>query len=312
MTANLHPMSLGEILDRTFQIYRSAFLAFLGVALLPLTARMALYLLGFVFDSVVSQTTLSAAVKRGLTGDVDWFASRIADGFVIFLVWPLFALLVSQVVMGGKLDIRSALRECVGRWQGWLVLGGCFWLIGSELPRQLRQVFFKPWLAMPFWLSVAVSTLEGFVLIAPLLLSFPVWSIERVSVSKAIARSWTLSKRAYGRMFIAWLLSDVIGWSIGLLLNFFTYTLLIRQNYVSYGHSSTGRSLLISLPVYVSTSVIAPLVPIAITVIYYDQRIRLEGVDIEWMMEAAGMNEPVPASGAEVGNANTSIEETQG
>ncbi len=38
--------------------------------------------------------------------------------------------------------------------------------------------------------------------------------------------------------------------------------------------------------------------PIALTLIYYDQRIRREGYDIEWMMRAAGLgnSEVVPAS----------------
>jgi hypothetical protein len=34
---------------------------------------------------------------------------------------------------------------------------------------------------------------------------------------------------------------------------------------------------------------------IAPTLLYYDQRIRHEGFDIEWMMHAAGMNAPVLA-----------------
>jgi hypothetical protein len=35
MTATLRPMNLGEILDRTFQIYRARFWVFLGIAALP-------------------------------------------------------------------------------------------------------------------------------------------------------------------------------------------------------------------------------------------------------------------------------------
>ena len=42
MTATLRPMNLGEILDRTFQIYRSRFLVFVGIAALPAIAMMAL------------------------------------------------------------------------------------------------------------------------------------------------------------------------------------------------------------------------------------------------------------------------------
>jgi len=37
-----------------------------------------------------------------------------------------------------------------------------------------------------------------------------------------------------------------------------------------------------------------PLYPIAVTLIYYDQRIRLEGYDIERMMQNAGLIVPSP------------------
>jgi len=53
------------------------------------------------------------------------------------------------------------------------------------------------------------------------------------------------------------------------------------------------------LPACLASILTAPLFPIAITLIYYDQRIRLEGFDVEWMMlqagYAPGMNAPIPA-----------------
>jgi hypothetical protein len=52
------------------------------------------------------------------------------------------------------------------------------------------------------------------------------------------------------------------------------------------------RSSWIFVPNYVAAVFSAPLFPIAITLIYYDQRIRLEGFDIEWMMDLAGMSAP--------------------
>jgi hypothetical protein len=57
--------------------------------------------------------------------------------------------------------------------------------------------------------------------------------------------------------------------------------------------SPSGTLFWITLPGYASTILIGPLFPIALTLIYYDQRIRLEGYDIEWMMAAAGMNSAV-------------------
>jgi hypothetical protein len=49
---------------------------------------------------------------------------------------------------------------------------------------------------------------------------------------------------------------------------------------------------------------IAPISAIALVLFYYDQRIRKEGFDIEWMMEQAGLTEPasdaLPAEDASV------------
>jgi len=40
--------------------------------------------------------------------------------------------------------------------------------------------------------------------------------------------------------------------------------------------------------------VLQPVSWIALVLFYYDQRIRKEGFDIEWMMQQAGMTQPAP------------------
>jgi len=41
--------------------------------------------------------------------------------------------------------------------------------------------------------------------------------------------------------------------------------------------------------VFFSNALIGPIYAIGLTLFYYDQRIRKEGYDIEWMMQAAGL-----------------------
>ena len=48
--------------------------------------------------------------------------------------------------------------------------------------------------------------------------------------------------------------------------------------------------------VYLSNALIGPIYAIGLTLFYYDQRIRKEGFDIEWMMQGAGLS-PAPATG---------------
>ena len=43
---------------------------------------------------------------------------------------------------------------------------------------------------------------------------------------------------------------------------------------------------------FVASVAVSPIYPIALTLLYYDQRIRREGFDVEWMMQSAGL---VPA-----------------
>jgi len=49
---------------------------------------------------------------------------------------------------------------------------------------------------------------------------------------------------------------------------------------------------------------LAPVSWIALVLFYYDQRIRKEGFDIEWMMQQAGLTQPasnaLPAEGASI------------
>jgi hypothetical protein len=49
-----------------------------------------------------------------------------------------------------------------------------------------------------------------------------------------------------------------------------------------------------------------------ITFIYYHQRIRLEGYDIEWRMDAPDMNSPAPARKQDVAKEIAALEGSQG
>jgi hypothetical protein len=315
MTERLRPMSLGEILDRSFQIYRSRFFPFVVIAAMPLTAEMALTVAGFVLKALIGQTTLSIIAKNQLNAGIDWFTSRNAASLLYFGTWFVFAVLIAQIVTQGSLNVRSAFKQCLDRWRGWILMSGLLSLIGSELPRQLRtsRFLWRSWSSMPFWLTSILSTIEGFVLIAPLFLGVPAWALEKRPPLNAISRSWTLSRRAYGKIFIAWLLKDVIAHSISLTLGgliFIIFQLLMISHWNAF---SPGRTMFwISLPGYISSILIGPLFPISLTLIYYDQRIRLEGFDIEWMMDASGMTTMPEKAPPMLAAEPEMVEETQG
>ncbi|MGH9519386.1 MAG: hypothetical protein ACRD2D_07035, partial [Terriglobales bacterium] len=49
---------------------------------------------------------------------------------------------------------------------------------------------------------------------------------------------------------------------------------------------------------FVVKALLTPVYGIALTLFYFDQRIRKEGFDIEWMMKDAGMESVAPAGGS--------------
>jgi len=282
-------MSLGEILDRTFQIYRSRFFAMLGLAVLPLTVRMALLLVGLPFEGLVRQTTLPVTLQRDVIGSFDWLATRFSNYFLDFVMWPVFCAVAAEIALLQQFRIADTLKAFRNRWRGLLTIAAVFWLLENAIPSGLHGSRFLSgaWLSMPFWLGFIMAPVEAFALVAPLLLGLPIWTIEKRRVADSLARSWTLSKGAYGRMFVTCVLQSLIIWSITLSARII---LSIAFNLIARDHiSNVLRSSWIYLPSYLAAVIAAPVLPIAITLLYYDQRIRLEGFDIEWMMQQAGM-----------------------
>ena len=66
----------------------------------------------------------------------------------------------------------------------------------------------------------------------------------------------------------------------------------------SHGVLPVWVRVLQQIVAFFTNSFIGPMYAIGLTLFYYDQRIRKEGYDIEWMMQAAGL--AVPEAAAEL------------
>jgi len=81
------------------------------------------------------------------------------------------------------------------------------------------------------------------------------------------------------------------------------------------GHAlPMGLLAMQQLGTFVVNTLIGPIYATGLTLFYYDQRIRKEGFDIEWMMQAAGLTQPATvANGADAmlsANLTDSLKET--
>jgi hypothetical protein len=318
MNDRLHPMTLSEILDRTAQLYRSRFLVFFGIGVIPagtvLVSAAALFAVLAWIGSAGSSSSVPSIVLASMTL---LFGSMIAMPACLgttALGTAAMSDAAARVFLGEKISIREAYKTAWKR--GWRYLGLYVLkaLIIAGAPTVLGFVFlmfvsagtalFARQLGAGGQLLLGVSMFLLFILVVSyviwmllrLCLSFPVTVVEQLSATDALKRASMLSSGTRGRIFLLYLLCTVLGWvlAVGVAVPAFialalvpglqgpqhSETLGMAMMFVSYG--STFAVQAFTKPVYA----------IALTLFYFDQRIRKEGFDIEWMMHQAGMVAP--------------------
>jgi hypothetical protein len=311
-------MNLGEILDRTLQIYRAKFLVFAGIAAIPALVMLTLEainqrwwgLVPFPYSGrillTLGQWTVYTAALYQLTL------------LLHLLVWPAVTDMTSKLYFGGPSALTAAALRGNARWRSWLWMAVANWALVLILPELVISGLFVAFYyiisevvkvseATEDWLmtdvacvAFAVGFLVFFWLSSSLFVAVPVKSLEGTTVGRSLRRSWTLSRGSRWRIISVRLALVLTGWlanlSILFVLNLVSRCIMIgfgvchyyRNIYTGIGYLSAGTA----------STLVGPILPIVLTLIYYDQRIRLEGYDIERMMEAAGLNAPVtPASG---------------
>jgi hypothetical protein len=328
VTTPLKPMSLGEILDRTFQIYRHQFLVLVAIGALPSIVMLGIHLADAQWFHVHSlwqpprQPGIfiwNFVIGLGFYHIASLVATTIVPGFV-------------QQTVGAVLDeeessLPTSLRFVLSRWRGYV------WLSLLKLTSELvipELLLIGLFIAMGYsmdaagllnenasWAFVVLGLLPaitGAVLFlwagACFSLAIPACALEGLAGVKALRRSWVLSRNGRGRAVTTWLLVFTFGWILSAGLQFLLrWALIYLYWHVHLRMPTHSYESVFSLLHAGVSALIQPIYPVAITLIYYDQRIRNEGFDIEWMMKAAGLNAPAPAGPAAVSMAATESEE---
>jgi hypothetical protein len=120
-------------------------------------------------------------------------------------------------------------------------------------------------------------------------LALPACVLENLKAFQALRRSIDLSKGSRGRIFVLGLLIGAI--KIGLVL--VTQIFIVVAAFKNHGHLGPGLTAVSQIIAFFTNTFLGPIYAAGITLFYYDQRVRKEGYDIEWMMEAAGLTPPV-------------------
>jgi len=316
MESNLRPLTLGEILDRTAQLYRSNFLLFAGISAVYAGVALVLGLLQIGAEELLRARHVNQYELWVLGGSLILFLplSFIFGGAAV----AANNRAVSWVHLGEPATIRGAYSSILPRlgrylwlmiivafviWTPFvLIFGGYFaglfftGIKGAKGASPDPQAFLLIGLLTLVFFLLGIAWIVYAILMGlRYSLAVPACVVENLPARKALRRSIDLSKGSRGRIFLLGLLIAVIQLGLVFLAQAFFFVAAVK----SHGQLPVWVRVLQQVVGFLTNSFIGPMYATGLTLFYYDQRIRKEGFDIEWMMQAAGLTPPEPAPPAE-------------
>jgi hypothetical protein len=264
---DLRPMTLGEVLDRTFKLYRSNFWLFAGIIALP-------FLVLFVIN--IGIASLAPGVRGSAAGTVPsprLLASMIGGGLTFGLLY-LFLLGAAQAatvfaVSDLYLGRSTGLRECYRR------VGG----------KAFRVILILILTALIVGVGFLLLIIPGIILLCRTAISVPASMLEDSKSIRSIERSMELTKGYSGQVFLIFVLVWVLTWLVAIIFQTPFAFLMQAQHTVSF-----GTLVLQYLSSFVSQVLVGPIATIAFSLMYYNLRVRKEAFDIQHLMASLGPN----------------------
>jgi hypothetical protein len=315
-TAELRPLSLGELLDRTFTLYRANFWIFVGIMALPAALGIPATFLLLQVNSALGITPGAPAPTNpaALFALLGWYALIFAVGMVVYsLVYAIIAAAmtnaVSEAYLGRRPTIGAAYKSVRGKvWRLFgvalnvlirlvgisilvtIVVGGVGVLVIGAATLATRSVAAG---ASPAVIAIFVGLMAlalYAVIIAAMVylalryaVSIQALVLENLGVLASIRRSVHLTRGRRGQVFVAMLLAFIISMvgSMVFYMPFYIPTMImISRNHVV----PSWLSLLSSMAAAIGSSITGPIFMIVLVLCYYDTRVRKEAFDLQFMM----------------------------
>jgi hypothetical protein len=286
-TLDLRPLSIGELLDRTFSLYRRNFALFIGISALPQLLVLALQLAQIAF--LPSRATLPAvppaatelqAASPGIsTGGAFGIFGIALVGIIVYLIAYLFSqggtvFAVSELYLGRSTTIGRSLSRVRGE------LGSLFGVIFLN--------------GLVTGICFLLLVIPGVYMACRLCVCVPAALLENLGPRESLERSFSLTKDNAGRAFLIFLLYVVV-----LYAALFLFDIPFAFAIQSAAHNPSMLRVWTSLMQvgnFVATVLITPVLTIAFAIFYFDLRVRKEAFDLQLMMNPLAGGVPAPPS----------------
>lgn len=315
-TVDLRPLSLGELLDRTFSLYRKHFWLFVGIMAIPA---------GFTIPANILLLSVQGSFMTFSPGRPPVFPAPgyivgVILGYVGFIA--VFLVVYSVAIGAATCAVADAYLGRPSTVRGsYARIRTKFWkLIGVTFNIALRVLGILLLILLVAGGIVAAIAFGGGIRNNPLVvglmllvflfvyfvalvfcvwfalryaISIPVLMIENLGVLDTIRRSVFLTRGRRGHIFLALLVATIIAYVGNFLFQGpFTIAAMVDAMRGQWPFWLASASALAGA---IGGAITGPISLIVTVLLYYDTRIRKEAFDLQFMISS--LDQPAPATG---------------
>ncbi|MBB4686010.1 hypothetical protein [Amycolatopsis jiangsuensis] len=307
----LRPLNVSDLLDGSITAIRRYPLLILGVSAIVAVITAGLNLVASLllvpdFDRVsrLGPAATQAEQLDALYSLLDSTLLSLIPSLVIGLLGQTFltgflTVVMGKAVLGRPVDFRSAMSEAAPRLLRLLALTVLYGLAVLVACAVGAGVAVLVGLALG-----PVAVLFGVLAVVLPVIPYVYWSLagsslvlERGTIGQAFSRSRALVAGAFWRVFGILLLAAIIGWLISAIIGIpfnlgsGAFSGLFDPQSGGVPQVSTASLVLQSVGSVIASTIVTPFTALVTVLLYIDQRMRREGMDIE-LARAAGLNPP--------------------
>jgi len=315
----LRPLTLGELLDHTFRLYRNHFWLFAGIMAIPSAFSIPFMVYFFSMQSsTLAGTPPLPKVVLGMVLFAVAFLCLFCSVYAFAIGATTYA--VSESYLGRKVTVRDAYEKVRGSF--WRIIGvvavallraygmlivaaiGIAFVVGisAGILAALGRGQVPPMVGIIIGLAMFLAYIAGLLLWVLWSLryavSIPALLLENVGVLAALRRSVHLTRGRRWQLLVAIFLCTTIAYVGAIVFQgpFFISLILSARtgrmpDWLAYAFAMSGA---------IGGAITGPILLIALVLCYYDTRIRKEAFDLQFMMSALDppASGPAPEAGS--------------
>jgi hypothetical protein len=259
----LRPLSIGEMLDAGFKLFRQRFGTLMVCVLAPVVplSIVSTIIVGSVDDTAFD---VNATATSSDSADVANLIDNLLSGAAAAIAIAACFKVISSAYLGERTGAGPSLRYGLSR-------------LGPLIVAYLAM-------SIGIGLGLVALVIPGIFLAIKWSMTFPAIVAERAGPFEAMGRSWELTRghwwRTFGTLLVVLLISFVLAFAILVGLGAAVAS--------SDSISELAFAVLITVVTIIVLAVLYPLTAAIVTALYYDLRVRNEGFDLQLLARGVG------------------------